>query len=165
MADAAVFQPLLWVFAGLLITVGLAGLILPVIPGIPLVYAGLVLLAWAENFQYVGGVTLAVLGVLALLSYGVEFLAAALGARKFGASPRAVTGAALGAVGGLFFGLPGIMLGPFVGAVLGELSGRASARAATRAGLGATLGLLFGALLKVALAFTMLGVFLLARLI
>lgn len=159
------FQPLLWVFAGLLITVGLAGLILPVIPGIPLVYAGLVLLAWAENFQYVGGVTLAVLGVLALLSYGVEFLAAALGARKFGASPRAVTGAALGAVGGLFFGLPGIMLGPFVGAVLGELSGRASARAATRAGLGATLGLLFGALLKVALAFTMLGVFLLARLI
>lgn len=164
MPDAGI-QILLWLLAALLIAAGFAGLILPAVPGIPLVFAGLVLLAWAEGFAYVGGLTLAVLGVLALLSYGVDFLAAALGAKKFGASPRAVTGAALGAIGGLFFGLPGIVLGPFVGAVIGEFSGRASARAATRAGVGATLGLLFGALLKVALAFTMLGVFVLARLL
>lgn len=163
MPDAGL-QILLWLLAALLIAAGFAGLILPAVPGIPLVFAGLVLLAWAEGFAYVGGLTLGVLGVLALLSYGVDFLAAAVGAKKFGASPRAVTGAALGAVGGLFFGLPGIVLGPFVGAVIGEFSGRASARAATHAGVGATLGLLFGALLKVALAFTMLGVFVLARL-
>lgn len=163
MPDAGL-QFLLWLLAALLIAAGFAGLILPAVPGIPLVFAGLVLLAWAEGFAYVGGLTLGVLGVLALLSYGVDFLAAAVGAKKFGASPRAVTGAALGAVGGLFFGLPGIVLGPFVGAVIGEFSGRASARAATHAGVGATLGLLFGALLKVALAFTMLGVFVLARL-
>lgn len=163
MPDAGI-QILLWLLAALLIAAGFAGLILPAVPGIPLVFAGLVLLAWAEGFAYVGGLTLGVLGVLALLSYGVDFLAAALGAKKFGASPRAVTGAALGAVGGLFFGLPGIVLGPFVGAVIGEFSGRATAREATRAGVGATLGLLFGALLKVALAFTMLGVFVLARL-
>lgn len=164
MPDAGI-QILLGLLAALLIAVGFAGLVLPAVPGIPLVFAGLVLLAWAEGFAYVGGFTLAALGVLALLSYGVDFLAAALGAKKFGASPRAVTGAALGAVGGLFFGLPGILLGPFVGAVVGEFSGRASARSATRAGVGATLGLLFGALLKVALAFTMLGVFVLARLL
>lgn len=164
MPDAGI-QILLWLLAALLIAAGFAGLILPAVPGIPLVFAGLVLLAWAEGFAYVGGLTLGVLGVLALLSYGVDFLAAALGAKKFGASPRAVTGAALGAVGGLFFGLPGIVLGPFVGAVIGEFSGPASARAATRAGVGATLGLLFGVLLKVALAFTMLGVFVLARLL
>lgn len=157
-------QILFWLLGALLIAVGFAGLILPAVPGIPLVFSGLVLLAWAEGFVYVGGLTLGVLGVLALLSYGVDFLAAAVGAKKFGASPRAVTGAALGAVGGLFFGLPGIVLGPFVGAVIGEFSGRASARAAAHAGVGATLGLLFGALLKVALAFTMLGVFVLARL-
>ena len=163
MPDAGL-QILLWLLAALLIAAGFAGLVLPAVPGIPLVFAGLVLLAWAEGFAYVGGLTLGVLGVLALLSYGVDFLAAAVGAKKFGASPRAVTGAALGAVGGLFFGLPGIVLGPFVGAVIGEFSGRASARAATHAGVGATLGLLFGALLKVALAFTMLGVFVLARL-
>lgn len=158
-------QILLWLLAALLIVLGFAGLILPALPGLPLVFAGLVVLAWAENFAYVGWVTLSLLGLLALLSYGVDFLAAALGARKFGASPRAVTGAALGALVGLFFGLPGIVLGPFVGAVVGEFSRRASATAATQAGVGATLGLLFGALLKIALAFTMLGVYVVDRLL
>ncbi|MDO9387672.1 MAG: DUF456 family protein [Thiobacillus sp.] len=143
---------LLWLLAAFLIALGFAGLILPAVPGIPLVFAGLVLLAWAEGFAYVGWATLTLLGVLALLSYGIDFLAAALGAKRFGASPRAVTGAALGALIGLFFGLPGIVLGPFVGAVIGEFSRLASAKAAARAGVGATLGLLFGALLKIALA-------------
>lgn len=156
---------LLWLLAAFLIAAGFAGLILPAVPGIPLVFAGLMLLAWAENFAYVGWITLTLLGVLALLSYGVDLLAAAFGAKKFGASPRAVAGAALGALAGLFFGLPGIVLGPFVGAVVGEFSRQASARAAVHAGLGATLGLLFGALLKIALAFTMVGVFVLDRLL
>ncbi len=158
-------QILLWLLAALLIALGFAGLILPLVPGIPLVFAGLVLLAWAENFAYVGWLTLTLLGGLALLSYGIDFLASALGAKKFGASPRAVAGAALGALGGLFFGLPGIVLGPFVGAVIGEFSRRATLKAAMHAGVGATLGLLFGALLKIALAFSMLGVFVLDRLI
>ena len=156
---------LLWLLAAFLIAAGFAGLILPAVPGIPLVFAGLVLLAWAESFAYVGWLTLTLLGVLALLSYGVDLLAAAFGAKKFGASPRAVAGAALGALAGLFFGLPGIVLGPFVGAVVGEFSRQASARAAVHAGLGATLGLLFGTLLKIALAFTMVGVFVLDRLL
>ena len=156
---------LLWLLAALLILVGFAGLILPALPGIPLIFAGLLVLAWSENFAYVGWITLTLLGVLALLSYGVDLLAASLGARKFGASPRAVWGAALGALAGLFFGLIGIVLAPFVGAVIGEFSGRTSARAALHAGLGATLGLVFGALLKIALAFTMLGVFLVDRLL
>lgn len=156
---------LLWLLAAFLIAAGFAGLILPAVPGIPLVFAGLVLLAWAENFAYVGWLTLTLLGGLALLSYGIDFLASALGAKKFGASPRAVAGAALGALGGLFFGLPGIVLGPFVGAVIGEFSQRATLKAAMHAGVGATLGLLFGALLKIALAFSMLGVFVLDRLI
>lgn len=159
------FQFLLWALAALLIVVGFAGLILPALPGIPLVYAGLLLLAWAEGFAYVGWVTLVFLGLLALLSYAVDFLAAALGAKKFGASSRAIWGAAVGALAGIFFGLPGIVLGPFVGAVIGEFSRRPAVGAATRAGIGATLGLLFGALLKIALAFTMIGVFVLDRLI
>ncbi len=164
MPDAA-FQLLLWLLAGVLIVLGFAGLILPVLPGIPLMYAGLVLLAWAEDFVHVGWLTLTVLGVLTLLSHGIDFLATAMGAKRFGASPRAVMGAALGAVAGLFFGLLGILLGPFVGAVLGEFSRKATLREATQAGVGATLGLLFGALLKLALAFTMLGVFVLVRLL
>lgn len=158
-------QILLWLVAALLIVAGFAGLILPMLPGIPLVFAGLVLLAWAENFAYVGWITLTLLGVLALLSYGVDLLAAAFGAKRFGASPRAVTGAALGALAGLFLGLPGIVLGPFVGAVIGEFSRQTTVRSAMHAGVGATLGLLFGALLKIALAFTMVGVFVLDRLL
>lgn len=158
-------QILLWLLAALLIVTGFAGLILPVLPGIPLVFAGLVLLAWAENFAYVGWITLTLLGLLALLSYGVDFLASAFGAKRFGASPRAVWGAALGALVGLFFGLPGIVLGPFAGAVIGEFSRRASAKAAAHAGVGAVIGLLFGALLKIALAFTMIGVFVVDRLL
>lgn len=157
-------QLLLWLLAALLIAVGFAGLILPMLPGIPLVFAGLVLLAWAENFAYVGWGTLAVLGLLALLSYAVDFLASALGAKHFGASPRAIVGAALGAVVGVFFGLPGIVLGPFAGALIAEFSQRASVAAATRAGVGALVGLVFGALLKIALAFTMIGVFVAAHL-
>jgi uncharacterized protein YqgC (DUF456 family) len=156
---------LLWLLAALLIVAGFAGLILPALPGIPLIYAGLVVLAWSENFAYVGWITLGVLGVLALLSYGVDLLAASLGAKRFGASARAVWGAALGALFGLFFGLIGIVLGPFVGAVIGEFSGRSTAKEALHAGIGATLGLVFGALLKIALAFTMLGVFVVDRLI
>jgi hypothetical protein len=156
---------LLWLLAALLILAGFAGLLLPALPGISLIYAGLVMLAWAEDFRYVGWLTLTLLGLLALLSYGVDLLAASLGAKKFGASPRAIWGAALGALLGLFFGLIGIVLGPFAGAVAGEFSGKSSARAALHAGVGATLGLLFGALLKIALAFTMLGVFVVARLL
>lgn len=158
-------QALLWLVAALLIVLGFAGLILPALPGIPLIFAGLVLLAWAESFVHVGWITLAGLGVLALLSYGVDLLAAAFGAKKFGASRRAVIGAALGAFVGIFFGLPGILLGPFAGAVIGEFSGHASLAAAAHAGIGATLGLLFGALLKIALAFTMVGVFVIDRLL
>jgi uncharacterized protein YqgC (DUF456 family) len=157
-------QILFWLLAALLIVVGFAGLILPVLPGVPLVFAGLVLLAWAENFVYVGWGTLTLLGVLALLSFAVDFLATALGAKKFGASSRAIWGAAIGALIGLFFGLPGLLLGPFLGAVIGEFSGKASLQAATHAGVGATLGLLFGTLLKIALAFAMIGLFVLARL-
>ncbi len=158
-------QILLWLLAALLIVVGFAGLVLPAIPGIPLIFGGLVLLAWAENFAHVGWATLTLLGVLALASYGVDFLAAALGAKKFGASSRAIWGAAAGALVGLFFGLPGLLLGPFLGAVVGEFSGKASLKEAMHAGLGATLGLLFGALLKIALAFAMVGVFVLDRLL
>lgn len=158
-------QIVLWALAALFIVVGFAGLVLPMLPGIPMVFFGLVLLAWAENFVYVGWVPLVGLGVLTLASYGIDFLATALGAKKFGASARAIWGAAAGTLIGLFFGLPGLIFGPFLGAVVGEFSGRSSLKAATHAGIGATLGLLFGALLKIALAFVMVGVFVLARLL
>ena len=154
---------LLWLLAVALIVAGFAGLVLPGLPGAPLLFGGLFVAAWAEDFAFVGTGTLTALGALAVLTYAVDFLATAVGARRFGASNRAIVGAAIGSLIGLFFGLPGLLLGPFVGAVLGELSAQRSLRVASRAGIGASIGLALGAAAKLALAFTMLGVFLLAR--
>jgi uncharacterized protein YqgC (DUF456 family) len=154
---------LFWILALVLVVAGLAGLVLPGLPGPPLVVAGLVVAAWAEDFAYVGWGTIIVLILLALLAYGVDFVASALGAKRFGASKRAIVGAALGVLVGLFFGLPGILIGPFAGAVLGELSARRDLRAAGRAGVGAWLGMVLGAAAKFAIAFSMLGIFALAR--
>jgi hypothetical protein len=154
---------LLWVLAALLVVAGIAGLVLPALPGAPLLFAGLIVAAWAEDFAYVGTGTIVLLAVLAALTYAADFVAGAFGAKRFGASPRAVTGALVGGVVGIFFGIPGVLLGPFVGAVVGELSVRRDLNAATRAGIGASLGLVLAAAAKIALAFTMLGVFAVAR--
>jgi uncharacterized protein len=154
---------LLWLLALILVIAGFAGLVLPAVPGAPLIFAGLLVAAWAEDFTYVGTGTLVVLGVLALLTYPTDLLATAFGAKRFRASPRSALGAALGAVVGLFFGLPGILLGPFLGAMLAELSAQPNLIQATRSGVGATLGLLLGVAMKMALAFTMIGVFVLVR--
>jgi uncharacterized protein YqgC (DUF456 family) len=156
---------LLWLLAAVLVLAGLAGLLLPALPGPPLLFAGLLVAAWAEDFAYVGAGTLTVLAVLALLTYPIDFAAAALGAKRFGASRRAVVGAALGALVGIFFGLPGILLGPFIGAVIGELTAQRGLGEAGRAGLGATIGLVLGAAGKLALAFSMLGLFAMARIL
>ena len=156
---------LIWLLAATLILAGVAGLVLPALPGPLLLFAGLVAAAWAEDFVYVGAWTLAALGVMTLLALLLDFVAGALGARRYGASGRAVFGAACGACIGIFFGLPGVLLGPFVGAMAGELSHRRGLEAAGRAGFGATLGLVIGTAAKLALGFAMLGVFIVIRLI
>jgi uncharacterized protein YqgC (DUF456 family) len=152
--------PLLWILAVLLIVIGLAGVVLPGLPGTILVFGGLVVAAWADGFSRVGPVTLVVLGVLAAASYGIDFIAAALGAKRLGASPRAMAGAALGTLLGLFFGLPGLIIGPFVGAVAGELTMHRDLARAGRAGLAAWIGFAIGMAVKVALVFVMIGIFL-----
>jgi uncharacterized protein YqgC (DUF456 family) len=154
---------LLFLLAALLIALGLVGLLLPVLPGAPLLLAGLVVAAWAEGFEKVGWGWLALIAVLGSLASFIDFAAGAFGAKRFGASKAGMTGAMAGTLVGLFFGLPGVLLGPFVGAVAGELYARRSVEAAGRAGVGAALGLAFGAAAKLALAATMIGVFLLAR--
>jgi len=152
-----------WVGATLLVFLGLVGLVMPAIPGTPLIFAGLLLAAWAENFAYVGLWSIVALALIALLSYGVDFWATMFGARRFGASKRAAVGALIGALAGLFFGIPGVIFGPFIGAVLGELSAQRNLQQAARAGIGATIGFILGAALKMALAFVMIGIFLLER--
>lgn len=154
---------ILFSLAALAVASGLAGMVLPGIPGPPLLFLGLLLAAWAENFEYVGAWTLTLLGILAGLAYAIDFIAGSVGARKFGASKRAMTGAAIGAVIGIFFGLPGLLLGPFLGAVIGEIASRNTVAQAGKAGFGATLGIAVGVAVKVAFAVSMIAIFLLAR--
>jgi uncharacterized protein YqgC (DUF456 family) len=156
-------RTILWFPAVVLIITGLIGLVFPALPGVILLLAGLVVAAWAENFVYVGWGTISILVILSVFAYGADILAGALGAKRFGASKRAIVGAALGGFIGIFFGLPGILVGPFLGSVLGELSVRRDLQAAGRAGVGAWLGLVLGAAVKIATAFTMVGVFACAR--
>lgn len=152
-------ETLAFVLAVLLVGAGLAGLVVPAVPGAALVFAGLALAAWTDEFTRVGGGTLALLAGLTVLAYAVEFGASALGAKTFGASRQAVLGAALGTLVGIFFGLPGILIGPFAGAVLGEYSHRRNLGQAGRVGLGAWLGFALGVAGKIAIACTMIGIF------
>lgn len=154
---------LLWPAAALLVAAGFAGLVLPLLPGAPLLFAGLLCAAAAEDFLHVGPVTLTVLGAMTLLTYVVDLVAGAFGARRFGASRHALIGAGAGTVIGLFFGLPGVIAGPFLGAVLAELWQRRGIRQAGMAGAGAAFGLAIAAAAKLALAAGMLGVFAVVR--
>lgn len=156
---------LLWLTylaAGLLIAIGLAGVVLPILPGIPLMFAGMWLVAWVQDFSQIGAVTLWILALLTVLSVVVDLLASVLGAQRVGASRAGLFGAAVGTVVGLFFGLPGILLGPLIGAVAGELLYRPGLHGATRVGLATWAGIVVGAVFKVAIAFIMLGLFVFA---
>jgi hypothetical protein len=155
---------LLWMLAVALVAVGVLGLVLPGLPGAPLVFGGLLVAAWLEDFAYVGPWTLLLLALLAVLTQVVDIFAGALGAKRFGASRLAVVGAILGAVVGMFFGLPGVVLGPFCGALIGELLAEKPLREAGAAGFGAGFGLLIGVALKLTLAFSMIGIFVIVRL-
>ena len=152
-------EALLWVLAVLLVLAGMAGTILPMLPGVPLVFAGLLLAAWAGGFQAVGWPVLAVLGVLTLASFAVEIAASTIGAKRAGATRAAPVGAAAGALVGVFFGLPGLLLGPFLGAAAGQFLARRDVADAGRVGTGAWIGFLVGSLAKLALAVLMVVIF------
>lgn len=137
----------------------MAGTVIPVLPGTPFIFLGLALAAWIDGFERVGWTTLAILGVLTVISAAVDFAATSLGAKRAGASGLALFGAAAGAAVGIFFGIAGLIVAPFCGALIGELIARRDMIQAGKAGLGASLGLILGAVAKLALAFVMVGIF------
>lgn len=156
---------ILWILSAVLTVTGLAGMLMPLIPGAPLLFLGLLFGAWADNFQYVGLWTLLLLALLTVLTYLIEFFSAALGAKKYGGSRRAMWGAVLGGFIGIGFSIPGIILGPFVGAVLGELSLQRTLDQASRAGFGTVIGMAMGIAGKLAIGLAMIGLFLTMRFI
>ncbi len=156
---------LLWILAIALIGVGVVGTVLPALPGTTLVFAGVLLAAWIDDFARISGWTVGFLGVLAALTWAIDFAAAAMGAKRVGASGYAIIGAALGTLAGVFTGLWGLIFMPLAGAAAGEYIAQRDVRRAGQVGVATWLGLLLGTALKVAIVFTMLGVFIAALLI
>jgi uncharacterized protein YqgC (DUF456 family) len=153
---------LVWTLAVVLILVGLAGTVLPALPGTALVLGGIVLAAWSEDFTRVGVATVVTVAVLAVVAWLLEALAGLLGARKVGASRHALAGAAIGTVAGLFMGLVGVLFMPLVGAAVGEYLARRDGARAVHVGVATWLGITAGMVAKVVIAFMMVGLFLAA---
>jgi hypothetical protein len=156
---------LLWVLSVALIAVGLAGTVLPVLPGTVLVWGGIVLGAWIDDFTRVSIATVAVISVLGLLAWGLDYAAGLLGARRAGASRLALLGAAVGTVVGLFMGLVGVLFMPLVGAAVGEYLAQKDHARAAKVGMATWVGIMVGLIAKVVLAFIMVGIFSAALLI
>lgn len=150
---------LLWLGALAAVLVGVAGMVLPLLPGAPLLFGGLWLAAWLDGYARVGTGVLVALAVLALLAMAVDAVAAALGVKRAGASRLAMAGAGLGALLGLLAGPFGLVLGPVVGAVGGEWLARRDLRQAGRAGAAAGLAFIAAVAVKLGLAVAMLGLF------
>ena len=146
----------------LMVLVGIAGIIIPGLPGVVLVYLGLFFVAWSDGFARVGWITLTVLLLIGAVAWVIDMFTTVYGARRIGASRWAALGASIGMFIGLWFGLPGIVFGPFLGALGVELLVRKDILEAGKAGLGTWLGLLVGTALKLALIFSMIGIFLIA---
>jgi uncharacterized protein YqgC (DUF456 family) len=150
---------LLYAAAAVLIVVGLIGAIVPVLPGIPLIFSGIWLIAGVDHYQHIGLWWLLAVAGVGAVGLMLDLFAAALGAKRVGASKQAVWGALAGTVIGVFFGLPGVFLGAFFGAVMGELSAGNSVLRSTHVGVSTWVGLIFGSIIKLVSSVTMLALF------
>jgi uncharacterized protein len=147
--------------SAVLILLGIAGTAL-LLPGVPVVFAGMLIAAWADDFRVIPVWAVVVLAILTVLALAIDAIASLLGAKRVGASRLAIAGAAVGTIVGLFFGIPGLLLGPFLGAIAGELMHSRDLQHASRVGIGTWTGMIVGMLFKLMLVFVMLGVFVFA---
>lgn len=152
------------IVAVLLIVAGVAGTVLPMLPGVPLVFAGLLLAAWHGGFDKVSILTMVIIGAIAALAWAVDFFASMVTAKKAGASKYALWGAGIGALVGIMGGIPGLIIGPAIGATIGELithkdTTKATTSKATTVGIAAGLGFVLALVIKIVLVLTMLATF------
>lgn len=153
---------ILWIVAVLLIVVGVIGTVLPALPGVILVFGGIALAAWIDDFTRIPVWLVVILGVLTALAWIVDYAAAAMGAKRAGASSYAIIGATIGTLLGIFTGLWGLLFMPLMGAAIGEFIAQRNLRQAGKVGVATWIGLLLGTAIKIAIVFTMIGVFLVA---
>lgn len=140
-------ETLLIILAFICIAVGIIGSILPVLPGVPLSYGGILLLHFTEKIQF-STQFLIFWAVMVVIVQLLDYYVPIWGTKKFGGSKRGIWGCAIGMVVGIFLGPWGIILGPFVGAIAGELSSGKQTRAAIKAGFGSFMGFVLGIVSK-----------------
>ena len=154
----------LWIITIALIAIGVVGTVVPAVPGVILVFAGMALGAWIDDFARIPIWVVVILGVLMVIAWALDYVAGALGAKRAGASGRAIVGAAIGTIVGVFTGLWGLIFMPLVGAAMGEYSAQRDLRRAGKVGVATWIGLLLGTAAKVAIVFTMIAIFVTALL-
>ena len=152
------------IVAIILVVIGIAGTILPMLPGVPLVFGGLLLAAWHGGFQQVNILTMVIIGIIAAMAWAVDFFASIVTAKKVGASKYALWGAGIGAIVGIAGGIVGLIIGPAIGAIIGELithknTSKEATTKATTVGIAAGLGFVLGLAIKLVLALSMLAIF------
>lgn len=160
-AAALAWTILMYVGGLAFVGLGLVGLLVPVIPGAPVVLLGIVLVAWADHFERIGAWGIGACAVLTGLVLLADYLAGVVGARRYGASRWGLIGAVVGTIVGLFFGLPGVILGPIVGAVAFEYYKDPDFKRAGKIGFGTLVGFVLGTAVKYALSLLMVGIALL----
>lgn len=145
------------IIACILFAAGLAGSILPLLPGAPLIWLGMLIYGFFVNFEGLSVTFYIWQGLAVGLIFVIDYVAGAWGVKKFGGSRNAMLGSIVGAVFGLFlFGPAGIIFGPFIGAVAGELLSGKQLEQAVRSGLGTLLGFIGGTVMKVAVMVMMI---------
>ena len=143
----------------LFMIIGLIGSFLPILPGPPLSWIGLLLLyltnAIPDNWTFLG-VTL----IIALLVFALDYIIPAIGAKRFGGTRAGMIGTTIGLIIGIIAPIPGgIVIGPFLGALIGELSNKADSATALKAAFGSFLGFITGAFIKFIVAVVYFGFF------
>ncbi len=153
----------LLIVAGLVVTVlGLVLLALPAVPALGIIFSGVALVAWADGFTRIGWGWIAVLLALTVAGSLADNLAALAGARRAGASAWGVAGAGLGALAGIPFGIPGLILGPAIGAFALEFAKNPDLRRAGLAGLGGLAGFVLGVVARSVFGVVIVGLAVLA---
>ncbi|HUV44689.1 MAG TPA: DUF456 family protein [Dehalococcoidales bacterium] len=151
---------LLAILCSVLLIAGLAGIVLPILPGVPLAWLGFFVYAIGTGFDRISITTTVVFSILMVLTLVLDLVAPMLGASKYKASKLGILGSFVGLMAGVIaFGFWGIILGPFIGALLGELVARKQPEQAFKSALGTLFGFLAGSLIKIVVVLTMAGFF------
>ena len=153
---------ILWVIAAALMVIGFAGTIVPMIPGLPLIFAGAWLAAFIDHYDEISVMTLVILAVLTVIGLIVDWVAQTLGAQKAGATKLGILGSFIGTLIGIFTGLWGLIFMPLLGAAIGD---HRDLLKSGKVGFATWLGMMIGIVIKLGLAFTMIGIVIAALII